>query len=228
MAIDEEIKFRRIGRSGRIALKLIIMKNRLKLILLLVMATIAWSCNETAKKDGDSQKEVAKTKKAEKKNKQDELLERLKNTAPVNVADLEAWLPKVLGGVPLNFSKPGPPLFRNSSQIMGNYLDEGSKKSILLLILDTAGPEGEMYASKNNMYGRLKTNIDVDGMVMRSVSVKDIGAEQTYIQKKNNTQLLFAKHERFMIKVIASNFNVEETWALVDELNFKTLNSLAN
>lgn len=205
------------------------MKNNLLLILIFAIITLVSSCDGISKKGSPTEKEmVTSGKMTTKKNKQDELLENLKKTSPINYAALEAWLPKNLGGLPLDFSKPGPSLFKNSSQIMGNYLDEQSKKSILLLVLDTAGPKGNSYASKNKSYGSLKTDMEVDGMVMKSVTVKDIGAEQTYIPKKNNTQLSLAIRDRFMIKIVANNFNVEETWALVDELDFKALHHLSN
>ncbi|QCX01592.1 hypothetical protein FGM00_16290 [Aggregatimonas sangjinii] len=205
------------------------MKNSIQLISILSILVLVCACNGTSKKESPVKKEmVANDKMAGKNNKQDDFLENLKHTSPLNYSVLEAWLPKGLGGLPLDFSKPGPSLFKNSSQIIGNYLDEQSKKSILLLVLDTAGPEGNGYASKNKSYGRLKTDMEVDGMVMKSVSVGDVGAEQTYIPKKNNTQLSFAKHDRFMIKVVANNFNVEETWSFINELDFEALRNLSN
>lgn len=36
------------------------------------------------------------------------------------------------------------------------------------------------------------------------------------------------KYERLVLKIIVTNFNVEETWSLVDELHFEALNNLIN
>jgi len=66
---------------------------------------LSWSCNETTKNNSDAPKVVARTKKVKKKNVEEKLKERLKNAQPVALDDLEAWIPKTLGGLSIERTK---------------------------------------------------------------------------------------------------------------------------
>ncbi len=200
------------------------MKNCIKLILFFALTTLTWSCNEALKKGSDSEKEVAKTQKAEKKNAEEKLLEKLIHTEPVDQANLEAWLPKTLGGLSLERARSFS-LFKEA-QMTGSYKRLGDKM-ITLSITDAAGPQGGMVASKINVFGT-EPESDVETIQHRSVNVKGRMARQDYETEKNMTILHFFHKQRFMIMITAHDYNIEETWSLVDELDFEVLDNLMN
>ena len=199
------------------------MRTNITLISLFAIAMLSWSCKETPKETSDPQKEVAKAKKVEKKNAEDQMLERLRNTPPVNVADLEAWFPKTLGGLSLERRKSMPG-YKDLSQMTGWYKREGDK-IIILYITDAAGPDGDIIANKINVLGT-EPESDVGGIQLRSVNVKGRMARQDYVAEKNTTNIIFFHNKRFLIKIMAFDFSIEETWDLVDELNFEALDNL--
>lgn len=223
MADDRKIEFRRIGRFDRIISKWIIMKNRIKKILLFALTIVVSSCNELPKKVAEIEKKVVKTEKAEKKKEQDILREELKNTTPVNVDHLEALIPKTFGGLSLERTKSNS-IF-GEVQMFGFYKREGDKM-IQISITDAAGPNGSMAADKIGVLGTERES-DTEDIQLRSVNVNGRMARQDYHAKANMTIILFFHKNRFLIMITAHNHNVEETWALVDELNFEMLDKLA-
>lgn len=200
------------------------MKIIIKPIFALSLTFLVWSCNETPKKAEVDGEKTAKTEKAEKKNTQNQLLERLKKTTPVNADDLEAWIPKTLGGLSLERTKSHS-IF-GEVQMMGTYKRK-EDKMITLIITDAAGPDGGIAADKINVYGT-EREYDIENQQHRSVNVKGRMARQSYVTDKNMTTLLFFHKKRFMIMITAHDHNVEETWGLVDELDFNALDKLIN
>ena len=51
-------------------------------------------------------------------------------------------------------------------------------------------------------------------------------ASQDYTPEKNMTGISFFHKERFMIKIVAFDHSIEDTWNLVDELDFDALDNL--
>jgi hypothetical protein len=100
-------------------------------------------------------------------------------------------------------------------------------KMITLSITDAAGPNGSIAADKINILGT-EPESDVGDIQMRSVKVKGRMARQDYHAKGNMTILIFFHKNRFMIMLTAHDHNVEETWELVDELDFDALDKLMN
>lgn len=198
------------------------MKNSAKLILVFVTTMLSWSCSELPKKGSDTEKKLAKTEKAAKKSAEDNLLARLKNTPPVNVDDLEAWIPKTLGGLSLERTKSHS-IFKEV-QMTGFYKRKGDK-IITLNITDAAGPNGRMAAEKINVYGT-EREYDAEKQQHRAVNVKGRMANQIHETEKNMTIISFFHKKRFMIMIMAHDHSVEETWGLVDELDFKALDNL--
>lgn len=199
------------------------MKNGMKLILLFAMVTIIWSCNETPKKDVAIEKKAAKTEKAEKKNSEAQMLEELENTQPVNADDLEAWMPKTLGGLSLERTKSSP-IFPGEVRMNGWYKRVGDKM-ITLSVADAAGPSGGMSASKISLLGT-EREYDTEAQQHRSVNVKGRMAAQVYHTEANMTLIMFFHKKRFMLMLTAHDHDVEETWGLVDELDFNALDNL--
>jgi hypothetical protein len=200
------------------------MKHSVKRILFLALIVIVWSCNELPKKGSDSEKKVAKTEKKAKKNAKKELLEQLKNTKPVDVADLEAWIPKTLGGLSHERTK-SLGMYGEDVAMMGWYKRK-EDKIIILYIYDAAGPDGTMISNKINVLGTERES-DVETQQHRSVNVKGRMARQIYETKANMTTISFFHKKRFMIMITAHDHSVEETWNLVDELDFMALDDLA-
>lgn len=198
------------------------MKSRIKLISLLVIVAFVCSCKEQTKKVGNTEKKIVKTEKAQKKKAEELLLENLRKTTPVNVENLESWMPKTLGGLSLERTKSAP-IF-GEVQMTGFYKRQGDK-ILTLNITDVAGPKAEMAADKINVYGT-EREFDVEAQQHRSVNVKGRMARQLHDTEKNMTIITFFHKKRFMIMVMAHNHSVEETWNLVDELDFETLDNL--
>ncbi len=199
------------------------MKNRIKLILLFATTIMVCSCNELTKKSNDVEKKVAKTEKANKKNAEDRLKERLKNTQPVNTDELEAWIPKIFGGLTLERTKSLG--MYGEDVAMAAWYKRKEDKIILLYIYDAAGPDGTMISDKINVLGT-EREYDVEGIQFRSVNVKGRMASQDYTAEKNMTGISFFHNQRFMIKIVTFDYGIEETWSLVDELDFDALDNL--
>ncbi|MFK7814202.1 MAG: hypothetical protein AB8B59_17020 [Maribacter sp.] len=197
-------------------------KINIKLGLLLVITAIIWSCNELPKKERNLKKQTAKTEKAIKKEAQDKLYKRLRKTKPIDVAELETWTPKTLGGLSLERTKRHS-IF-GEVQMIGFYKRKGDK-IINLNITDAAGPNGEMAADKINVFGT-EREYDVENQQHRSVNVKGRMARQSYVTDKNMTMISFFHKKRFMIMITAHDHSVKETWGLVDELDFNALDNL--
>lgn len=223
MENDPKTRFGRFSRFGRITYKSMIMKNGIKLILLFAITILVWSCNELPKKSSDTEKKVAKTEKAKKKNAEDGLKERLKNTQPVNTDDLEAWIPKTFGGLSLERTKSLG--MYGEDVAMAGWYKRKEDKIIIIYIYDAAGAEGTMISNKINVLGT-EPEYDVGGTQFRSVNVKGRMASQDYTAEKNMTGISFFNNQRFMIRIVAFDHSIEETWNLVDELDFNALNNL--
>lgn len=70
--------------------------------------------------------------------------------------------------------------------------------------------------SKDNLPEQLKT-----------LQVKDWNVRQDYSSKVNQTHIGFFHAHRFVVKRVANNFNVEEAWDFIGELDFMALDILA-
>lgn len=200
-----------------------IMKNKFTRILLFAMTILLCSCNELPKKSSDVEKKIAKTEKAQKKQAEDNLRERLKNTQPVSANDFEAWIPKILGSLALERTKSLG--MYGEDVAMAGWYKRKEDKIIILYIYDAAGPDGTMISDKTNVFGT-EREYDVETQQHRSVTVKGKMARQVYETKKNMTIISFFHKKRFMIMLMAHDHNIEETWDLVDELDFKALDKL--
>jgi len=127
-----------------------------------------------------------------------------------------------LGGLSLERTKSHS-LF-GEVQMFGWY-KRVDDKMIQLSITDAAGPNGSMAADKIGVLGT-EPESDAGDIQMRSVNVKGRMARQDYHAKGNMTIIIFFHKKRFMIMITAHDHSVEKTWALVDELNFETLDKL--
>jgi len=96
---------------------------------------------------------------------------------------------------------------------------------IILGITDAAGPNAKMAASKINQFG-LEPESDLGNHQLRSVKVKGRMVRQDYQTEKNFTMILFFHKKRFMIQISAFDHTPDETWNLVDELDFTALDNL--
>jgi len=108
---------------------------------------------------------------------------------------------------------------------MTGWYEREGYKAIVLSVSDAAGSNGEMIASKVNVFGT-EPDSDAGDIQMRSVNVKGRIARQDRSIEKNMTNILFFHNKRFMIKISAFDYSADETWALVDELNFDALERL--
>lgn len=199
------------------------MKNRIVLFLLFLITIFSWSCNEASKKTKDTEKKINKTANVKKKNVEAELLERLKNTTPANADDLAAWIPKTLGGLSLERTK-SLAFQKDQSQMTGFYKRAGNK-IINLQITDAAGSGGEIVANKIYVFGT-EPDSNAGSIQSRSVNVNGRMARQDQNIEEKMINILFFHNKRFMIKISAFDYTVEQTWALVDELDFMALDAL--
>ena len=206
------------------------MKNQIRLIIAVGLLVMVCSCGNTEKKSTD--KKVEKTSKRQtsteiKYAKDNQWKEQLKLTEPIAFEDLKAWLPKSLGGIPLTSSKSLFPMFKGQSEILGRYDDLKAKRLISLNLYDAAGPEGWSFCDQITEHRKVRPDQDVGGMKMRTgFKVKDWSVRQSYSPEKNYTAISFFHDERIMIMFTASNFNVEESWDLIGELDFSALSEL--
>ena len=113
------------------------------------------------------------------------------------------------------------------NSVEGTFKMLDSKKKLTIMIIDGAGPTGSMMASGYGLLGNFEMETEDEYQHQQTVEVNDIRAQQTYKKKSNDTQLIFAFAERFLVTVNANDMLPDETWDMVDNLELEQLTDMA-
>ena len=196
----------------------------------MAIGTLVLSCADSAKKTQNATSENSSKAKTniEKIDPFKKRQEELKRMEPISFESLKSWLPSTLGGLPLKSAKSLFPMFEGQAEVRGVYGEPGMKENISLILMDAAGPHGDSFSNQIQEFKKEIPDKEVDGIQMKSaLKVKNWFVRQDYNSNVDQTHISFFHDERVMIKLVASNFNVEESWDLIGELDFRKLSELA-
>ena len=155
-------------------------------------------------------------------------IEKLKNTVPLTNGQLKDWLPENLGDLKRTGFKVGKAGMYQVNSVEGTYKEVDGKKKLNVMVIDGAGPTGSMMAASYGLLGNFDMEEEDEYKHKKTVKVDGIKAQQTYKKRANDTQLLFAYQERFLVTVNATDMNVDETWRTVKRLDLENLVDRAN
>lgn len=154
-------------------------------------------------------------------------IEKLKNATPLTNEQLKEWLPESLDALERTGFKVGQAGMYQVNSVEGTYKKTGSKQKFNVMIIDGAGPTGSMMAAGYGMFGTMEMETEDEYKHQQTVTVDGIKAQQTYKKKANNTQLVFAYEERFLITINATDMNADKTWKMTQKLDLADLADLA-
>ncbi|WP_276168482.1 hypothetical protein [Zobellia alginiliquefaciens] len=201
------------------------MKNRVKNMALILAMLVFGSCVGEVKeklskaKNGVSNAStfVKEARKAEGR------IEKLKDAVPLTNEQLKAWLPQSLGVLDRTGFKVGQAGMYKVNSVEGTYKKPDGKKKFNVMIIDGAGPTGSMMATGYGLLGNFEMETEDEYKHQQTVEVNGVQAQQTYKKKSNDTQLMFAYAERFLVTVNGYDMQPDETWDMVKALKLGQL-----
>lgn len=155
--------------------------------------------------------------------KVEERIEELKNATPLTNDQLKSWLPESLGSFERTGFKIGQAGMYQVNSVEGTYKVSEDKRKFNVIIIDGAGPTGSMMSVSYGLLGNFEMETEDEFKHLQTVEVNGVKAQQIYKKKSNNTQLMFAYRERFLVTVNTIDINVEETWQMTEKLNLEEL-----
>ena len=150
-------------------------------------------------------------------------LEKFKDATPLTNDQLKEWLPTSLGDLERTGFKIGQAGMYQVNSVEGTYKETDGRRKFNVMIVDGAGPTGSIMAAGYGMFGKMEMETEDEYKHQKSVTVDGIKAQQTYKKRANDTQLMFAYDERFLITVNATDMNVKETWEMTKKLALEEL-----
>ncbi|CAM4129842.1 hypothetical protein ACU8V7_10730 [Zobellia nedashkovskayae] len=205
------------------------MKNIGKYVVLVVVLMVFESCvGEVKEKLSKATEGVSNVSAFVKEARKVEgRIEKLKDATPLTNEQLKDWLPPNLGDLERTGFKVGQAGMYQVNSVEGTFKMLDSKKKLTIMIIDGAGPTGSMMASGYGLLGNFEMETEDEYQHQQTVEVNDIRAQQTYKKKSNDTQLIFAFAERFLVTVNANDMLPDETWDMVDNLELEQLTDMA-
>lgn len=201
------------------------MKNTLKFLTSLLLFFSLISCLGDAKEKFDKAKEEVSnaTTFVKEAQKVEGTIGKLKDATSLTNTQLKEWLPLSLGDLERTGFIAGQAGMYQVNSVEGTYKGVDGKKKFNVMLIDGAGPTGSMMAAGYGMFGNMEMEVEDENKHQQTVTVDGIKAQQTYKKKANNTQLMFAYHDRFLVTINGTDMNVEETWKLTQKLDLKEL-----
>ena len=154
-------------------------------------------------------------------------IENLKNAIPLTNDQLKSWLPERLGTMERTGFKVGQAGIYQVNSVEGTYKVTDGKQKFNVMVIDGAGPTGSVMAAGYGMFGTMEMEVEDEYKHQQTVAVNGITAQQTYKKKTNDTQLMFAFEERFLVTINATDMMVEEAWEMTKKLELEELVDLA-
>jgi hypothetical protein len=175
---------------------------------------------------------IAETAKEAKEN-----INKLKDAKPLTNEELKEWLPESLGGWQRSGFKVGTTGYMHVASIEGTYkigkgevsneidLQDGEvvEKKLTINIIDGAGPSGSMIIAGLGMASKMDMEEETEYKHTQGVTINGIRAQQTFHKIKRKTALQFVYENRFGVMVNGVNLDPNETWAMLENLDFEDL-----
>lgn len=205
------------------------MKKVINIALPLLSALVLMACMGEVKEKLKTAKEGVSnaTTLVKEAQKASSRVEKLREAVPLTNEQLKAWLPENLDGMERSGFKVGQAGMYKVNSVEGTYKTSEEKKKFNVMVIDGAGPTGSMMSASYGLLGNFEMETEDEYKHQQTVEVNGIKAQQTYKKKSNDTQLLFAYQERFLVTVNATDMNAAETWELTEKLNLGALVELA-
>ncbi len=205
------------------------MKNTVKLLTVALVSTMFCSCmGEVAEKLKTAKNGVSNaTTFVKEAKKVEERIAKLNDAVPLTNDQLKAWLPESLEGMERTGFKVGQAGMYQVNSVEGTYKTPEEKKKFSIMVIDGAGPTGSMMSASYGLLGNFEMETEDEYKHQQTVEVDGVKAQQTYKKKSNDTQLIFAYQERFLVTVNTTDMDVDETWQLTEKLNLEDLADLA-
>lgn len=204
--------------------------------LIMVIAIVLSSCmGEVKEKLKKAKQGVSNvTTIAEKAQEAKEDIEKLKDATPLTNEELKTWLPESLEGWQRSGFKVGTTGYMNVASIEGTYkTEEQSKtdmhdgqmieKKLTINVIDGAGPSGSMMIAGLGMASKMDMEQEDEWKHTQSVERNGILAQQTFHKKQKETALQFVYNKRFGVMINGVNLNPDETWRMVQKIDFEQL-----
>ncbi len=150
-------------------------------------------------------------------------IDELKNATPLTNQQLKDWLPESLGDLERTGFKVGQAGMYQVNSVEGTYKAAEGNKKLNVMVIDGAGPTGSMMTASYGLFRNMEMEVEDEYKHQQTVTVGGIKAQQIYKKKANNTQLMFAYEERFLITINSTAINVEDTWKMTQKLDLKEL-----
>ncbi len=205
------------------------MKKIIRIVVVTILTPLLVCCLGEAKEKFSKAKEGVSnaTTFVKEAQKVEGRIEKLKNATPLTNEQLKEWLPKSLGNLDRTGFKVGQAGMYQVNSVEGTYKKTDGKQKFNVMVIDGAGPTGSMMSAGYGMFGNMEMEVEDEYKHQQTVTVKGIKAQQTYKKKANNTQLMFAYEERFLITINATDMNADETWNMTQKLDLEELVDLA-
>lgn len=199
--------------------------KRLLQVLMLMTTMLFLSCIGEVKEKFSKAKEGVSnaTTLVKEAQKVEGRIEKLKNATPLTNEQLKVWLPKSLGALERTGFKIGQAGMYQVNSVEGTYKETDGKQQFNIMIIDGAGPTGSVMSASYGLLGNFEMETEDEYKHQQTVTIGGIKAQQTYKKKVNETQLIFAYKERFLITINATDMNEDETWKMTQKLNLEKL-----
>lgn len=205
------------------------MKKSIKIVVLVLTTTLFVSClGEVKEKFSKAKESVSNaTTLVKEAQKVEGRIEKLKNATPLTNEQLKEWLPQNLGDLDRTGFKVGQAGMYQVNSVEGTFKEADSKKKFNVMVIDGAGPTGSVMSASYGVLGNFEMETEDEYKHQQTVTVDGIKAQQTYKKKNNDTQLMFAYGERFLITINATDMDADETWKMTKKLDLEELMELS-
>lgn len=202
--------------------------NRTTYLIVGILTILTSSCLGEAKEKFYKAKEGVSnaTTIVKEAQKVEDRIETLKNKTPLSNEQLKGWLPKKIGNLERTGFKVGQAGMYQVNSVEGTYKAAVGRQKFNVMVIDGAGPTGSVMSASYGLLGNFEMEVEDEYKHQQAVTVNGIKAQQTYKKKTNNTQLMFAYEERFLITVNSTDMNVKDTWTMVGNLKLENLLNL--
>lgn len=137
----------------------------------------------------------------------------LTDISPISVEELEAWLPKTLGGMSLTSSAPGSMSRSGISGIAATY-GNPYEKSVKILLTDCAGKQASAMGLAGSFRRLMNKNLDRDTEMgyEKTVTNKGVKVIESYNSDTDSYQFTNFYGDRFSIDLSSTRISREEAW----------------
>ncbi|MEM7187380.1 MAG: hypothetical protein AAF466_12040 [Bacteroidota bacterium] len=200
------------------------MKNYL-LAIVACFALVACE-NPVSKKIKETKQNVSNTKEAFKElNTMQDDIKELQQETPLTNDELKAWLPDEIDGMKRTGYKAGQGSYLQIAMVEATYTSEDKSKKFRVEVMDGAGEMGATATAGMRLLFSQDFEEEDEYKSRRTVKKDGVKAIEEYRKNNNKSEIQLFHDNRFFVKGVGTNMNVEETWDAIDELDLDNLGS---